>query len=93
MTNKDSHAASARQVDFHFRDFPGRSLDAKNLAVELAVVHGAELESGPDGSLSDPPNPHKTGKSRLFYCPRNARLMRHTSRSTGEGCRELARNP
>lgn len=63
MMDLDGHA-SAGQVDFHFTDLP-RRLNAKNLAVEFAVMHGAGLESGPAGGLSEPLNPHKIGKSHF----------------------------
>ena len=61
MMDVDSHAGPS-QVDFHFRDLPGR-LNTENLAVELAIVHETGLESGPASSLSELPPTHKTGKS------------------------------
>ena len=73
MMNVDGHAG-ARQVDFHFRDLPGR-LNAKNLAVKLAVVHKTGLESGPAASLAEPRSPHKTGKSHFFFG--NTLRLRH----------------
>ena len=59
----DGHTP-AGQVDFHIGNLP-RCLDAKNLSVELTVVHENGLEAGPAGSLSEAVNPHRVGKSHF----------------------------
>ena len=65
MANMDGHAC-AGQVDFDLGNLPGR-LNAKNLAVELTVVHGAGLESGPAGRLPESTNPRKNGKAHFLH--------------------------
>jgi hypothetical protein len=69
----DGHTG-AGQVDFHIGNLP-RGLNAEDLAVKLAVVHEAGLESGPAGSLSELLNPHKTGKSRLLFRVNQAQIV------------------
>ena len=61
VADMDGHTR-AGQVDLHIGNLPG-CLDAKNLAVELTVMHRTGLESGPADSLPESINPHKTGKS------------------------------